>query len=117
MADTLRALWLLWCADYVSQSMQAHFDIVGRAVSSKSLMARCHPAQDGEDEAGEGYQCSQATVNDCEIAGVTVDSDWDCFEVGGCRLHGCVVLKASRVTKEEGQLQEVKVFAYGLIML
>jgi hypothetical protein len=61
-------------------------------LSSKSLMTRPHPAQDGEDEVGESDQCSQATEYNGEVTGIVIDRDWDRLEVGGGRFHDCVVL-------------------------
>lgn len=78
-------------------------------------MTRSHPAQDSEDEAAESDQCSQATVNDGEVAGILIDRDWDRFKVGGCRVHGGVVLAGNRRVQEYQQVQGSRVFANGAI--
>lgn len=82
-------------------------------MSNSSLAARPHPAQYGEDEAGEGDQCSQAAVNDGEIAVVMVGRDWDRFKAGGCQIHGCVVAIGSRAALEDRE--EVKIFGIEMI--
>lgn len=115
MADSFRALWLCLCANCVLRSNWAQFDIVGRAVSSESLMTRSQPAQDGEDEAAESDQCSQATINDGDVTGIVVDRDQDLLEVGGRRVHGYIVLAGSRTDREYWQVQGWKVFANGTI--
>jgi len=89
MTDTLRTFRLLWRANSVSWGIDAQFNIIGRGMSSESLIARSHPAQDGEDEADERDECSQAAVDDGEVAGVVIDCDCDRLEVCGCRVHGC----------------------------
>ena len=53
MTDSLRALRLLRGASGVLGLIDVHLEVIGSAVSRKSLMARSLPAQDGEDEAGE----------------------------------------------------------------
>lgn len=106
MTDTLRGMQLLWHAGRVLRRVVAQLNINGGLSGSQSLMARPHPAQDGEDEAGESNQGSQATVNDGEVAGVVVDRDWDRLEVGGCRIHGCVVIAGSCELTRTGNFTE-----------
>ena len=91
MTDSLRALRLPWGASSISGSIDAQFEIIRSALSSKSLTARSHPAQNGEDETSEGGECSQAAVDDGEVTGIAVGSDWERLEIGGCRIHGWFV--------------------------
>jgi hypothetical protein len=68
-------------------------EVVGRRMlSGKFLSTGLEPAEDGEDEAGEGDQGSQAAVDDGKIAGVIIDMVGKDFEVGGRQGHCCIVL-------------------------
>jgi hypothetical protein len=99
-SGTLKVLRFLWRTNRVSRSIHTQLNVVGRAVlSSKSLMTRPHPAQDGEDEVGESDQCSQATEHNGEVTGIVVDRDRNRLEVGGGRFHDCVVLAGGCVVK------------------
>jgi hypothetical protein len=73
-------------------------EVVGRRMlSGKALSTGLEPAENGENEAGEGDQGSQAAVDDGKIAGVIVDRIGTRFEVGGRQGHCCIVLIVKRI--------------------
>lgn len=95
VTDTLRGVQLLWHARSDLRRVDAQLNINGGLAGSQSLMARPHPAQDGEDEGCESDQRSQATIDDGEVTGIVVDRDWDRLGIGSSWIHDWVVLAGS----------------------